>query len=214
MNHLSAFIIIGALVSASTSCTKEWHAPEVAPSYEAPQVNAGPDLFVALPSSTVMIEGTVYDRYANEPAGTWRKISGPGTVVISEVYKNYVMAHGLEPGFHAFELSFTNRFGVKRADTMLVSTINFQKADVFFNDVKITCPWDCIGAINNLGATVPQGISLRVFVRPPGSNQDWTEIKSISQSSSNYKYAWQRNANSLWILSDNYGTVDVKVSFD
>lgn len=93
---------------------------------QAPQVNAGDEQTITLPTDSVTLIGSASDGDGNITSYTWTKVGGPsnGTVVSATTAQTAVT--GLVQGTYLFELKVTDNDGAVDKDTVTVNV----KADV------------------------------------------------------------------------------------
>ncbi|MBS1598792.1 MAG: tandem-95 repeat protein [Bacteroidetes bacterium] len=89
---------------------------------QAPIANAGGDKAITLPTSSVSLDGSA----SSDPDGTiasynWAKISGPGTVTISNGTTAKPTITGLQAGTYIFELTVTDNKGATAKDQVTVT---------------------------------------------------------------------------------------------
>jgi hypothetical protein len=90
---------------------------------QAPTANAGPDQNITLPTNSVTLAGSGADPDGSITAYRWRKISGPNSGSISNIYSATTTVSGLAQGVYKYELRVTDNNGAYGRDTVQV-TVN------------------------------------------------------------------------------------------
>ena len=90
---------------------------------QGPSANAGPDMNITLPTSSVTLSGS-----ANDPDGTiasyqWSKVSGPSQYSIASATQEQTGVNNLTQGIYEFELEVTDNSGASATDIVWV-TVN------------------------------------------------------------------------------------------
>ncbi len=90
---------------------------------QGPSANAGPDMNITLPTSSVTLSGS-----ANDPDGTiasyqWSKVSGPSQYSIASATQEQTGVNNLTQGIYEFELKVTDNSGASATDIVWV-TVN------------------------------------------------------------------------------------------
>lgn len=92
----------------------------VIPVNQPPIANAGPDISITLPQSSVQLDGSrSSDVDGIVQSFAWRRISGP-TVTISNADKSIATVSNLRQATYAFELKVSDNNGAVRSDTVRV----------------------------------------------------------------------------------------------
>ncbi|RYE16907.1 MAG: PKD domain-containing protein, partial [Sphingobacteriales bacterium] len=86
----------------------------------APVVNAGPDLTVLTPISTVELQGSATDHDGEVVSYRWKIVSGPGRIAMVGEHNSSVMFHFLQPGVYTVVLQAWDNLGAVGTDTMLL----------------------------------------------------------------------------------------------
>ena len=81
------------------------------PQNKLPVANAGSDINLQLPQSSVVLSGSGSDADGTISKYTWRKISGPGTVSFSSSSSAQTTVSNLSEGIYEFELEVTDNSG-------------------------------------------------------------------------------------------------------
>ncbi|HEU4608373.1 MAG TPA: T9SS type A sorting domain-containing protein, partial [Chitinophagaceae bacterium] len=119
-----------------------------------PKADAGKDTTIALPSSSVNLDGS----QSVDPDGIitfyqWRQVSGPGQATIFNPMSAKTAVGGLYPGEYRFELTVTDNRGGADKDSVLVSVVNNFRSEesltIFPNpaisDISLRCVSDSLG---------------------------------------------------------------------
>ncbi|HEY8660566.1 MAG TPA: T9SS type A sorting domain-containing protein, partial [Hanamia sp.] len=86
----------------------------------APVANAGPDVTVSSPVTSVNLYGSATDADGTISGYQWRQISGPGGSVISSPSSAATAVNNLTGGTYEFELTVTDNNGAIGKDTMVL----------------------------------------------------------------------------------------------
>lgn len=152
-----------------------------------PQVNAGADLLVNLPSSTATLSGSATDTDGTISSYSWTQPSGPNTAVFSNANSASTGISGLIAGTYAFKLKAVDNSGASSTDTVnvVVNSIPDVNAGA---DLKITLPTnsailsgsatDTDGTISKYQWTQSSGPSIAT-IQSPGAAQ--TSVSSLVQ---------------------------------
>ena len=92
----------------------------------APIVNAGPDLTVLLPITTVELHGTAEDVGGDIISYRWKVISGPNTPAMNGEFRTNLMLTRLQQGVYTIALEATDNLGATGSDTMTLYVNNTQ----------------------------------------------------------------------------------------
>jgi hypothetical protein len=115
----------------------------------APAVNAGTDLTITLPTSSVTLTGTGSQASGATITGyKWTEVSGPSTAVFGNAASAQTAVSGLVQGSYTFQLTVSNSAGLSASDQVKV-TVNAAPAQVVFTvsagpDVSIVLPMNSI----------------------------------------------------------------------
>jgi hypothetical protein len=127
-NYLLVFpFLLGIYLLIFLSCHKEIQRPDG--NKKPPVANAGYDQTISLPVNHVILDGTG----SSDPDGRitgfqWRKISGPGSISISNDTSVQTQVTNLIEGTYSFELKVTDAGGLYDTDTVMITV-----------QVEITC---------------------------------------------------------------------------
>jgi Secretion system C-terminal sorting domain/PKD domain len=102
--------------------------PPPPPTAPAPVANAGRDTTIALPASSVELDGSG----STDPSGEtlsyqWTEQSGPGTAAIAFSGSATTTVSGLQPGLYIFKLTVTNSSGQSATATVQVRVVNDER---------------------------------------------------------------------------------------
>lgn len=86
-----------------------------------PTVNAGNDITITLPTSSVTLNGTASDADGSIASRSWTRVSGSGTIASANTLSTLV--NGLAEGVSTFQLSATDNTGLVSTDDVKV-TVN------------------------------------------------------------------------------------------
>jgi hypothetical protein len=100
----------------------------VTPPTQGPVANAGKDTTIALPASSVELDGSG----STDPSGEtlsyqWTEQSGPGAAVIAFTGSATTAVSGLQPGLYIFKLTVTNSSGLSATATVQVRVVNDER---------------------------------------------------------------------------------------
>ncbi|RYY95376.1 MAG: T9SS type A sorting domain-containing protein, partial [Chitinophagaceae bacterium] len=124
----------------------------------APMANAGPDKVLTLPTSSVMLNGSVKDADGTVVSYVWSQVSGPGTAAFNSKTVLKPTVSGLVEGTYVFAFVATDNVGATSAPDQVTVTVNG-------------------AAVSRLGATargeataskaaVPDDVDIRLFPNP------------------------------------------------
>lgn len=181
----------------------------------APLVKAGPDIWVASPDDSVVLEGSAEDAANSIGRLLWTKTSGPPSYSIETPGLARTRVMGLEQGTYEFRLAVTDKGGLTGVDTLKVHvhTPSIPGAnEVVFRDLRWICPMGCSVTIENFGSYVPEGAAVKVFRRTPEAGV-WFELKPEAQwLPGRYVYAVRNDRLTIGSDDEIQGTVlDVKI---
>lgn len=103
-----------------------------------PVANAGPDVLITLPQTSVTLTGSGSDSDGSIETYAWTQLSG-ASVTLSGVSTSTLTISGLSAGIYAFELEVTDNNGVTSTDTMNID-VNSPPIANAGPDVVITLP--------------------------------------------------------------------------
>jgi len=168
----------------------------IPPPNQPPVANAGPDIFITLPSNSTTLNGTA----STDPDGTittyaWTKISGPVAFTINNAGAASTGLTNLVQGVYGFRLLVTDNNGASAADTVLVTVNaappppNQPPVAIAGADVSITLPtsntvlngsasFDPDGSISAYSWTYLSGPSQYAIASPASVN---TAISNLVQ---------------------------------
>jgi ribosomal protein L14 len=118
---------------------------------QLPYANAGSNQTITAPASTVNLDGSAsYDPDGSITVYSWTKVSGPGSVTISNSNTATPSVIGLQPGTYVFELTVTDNKAATAKDQVTI-TVNPKPAQPnqnpaanAGNDLTITLPLSSI----------------------------------------------------------------------
>jgi hypothetical protein len=95
---------------------------------QGPVANAGKDTTIALPASSVELDGSG----STDPSGEtlsyqWTEQSGPGTAAIAFPGSATTTVSGLQPGLYIFKLTVSNSSGLSATATVQVRVVNDER---------------------------------------------------------------------------------------
>jgi hypothetical protein len=145
-------IVVFILVAAELlfiSCQKELSCETCADSNKPPTAVAGPDQLIALPTDSVLMDGSG----SSDPDGSisnfiWTKISGPSSFKIVTSTASATKVKNLVSGVYQFELKVTDAAGLYARDTLQVMVddplINQPPMALAGSDTSIIAPANTI----------------------------------------------------------------------
>ena len=86
---------------------------------------AGPNQFIRLPLTSVLLNGAITSMNNAVRSINWRKVSGPGIPLIQSPGSLKTLVSGLAPGTYVFELSGINSDGNPVSSTLQVTVLSF-----------------------------------------------------------------------------------------
>nr|WP_308463752.1 PKD domain-containing protein [Chitinophaga nivalis] len=108
--------------SATARVTVTVNPPD--PGNQPPIANAGNDVTVELPVSSVTLDGTAsYDPDGTIVSYAWTKVSGPGKVTINNAFTATATVSGLVSGTYTFQLQVTDNKGATAQASVTVTVI-------------------------------------------------------------------------------------------
>ena len=141
-----------------------------------PVANAGSDLTITLPASSVTMDGTAStDPDNNITSYKWAKISGPDSFNITKANSVQAQATNLAEGVYQFELTVTDSMGLADRDTTTVTVIKLYTNDIIFNDQVWGFNYTSFIIIPDLYTHLPAGVSFKVFMKRDNTNT-WLEV--------------------------------------
>ena len=210
-------VLAGMLLGAPASCSEPVHpepgrptAPVPTPQDAVVRVEAGPDLFVALPANSIVLQAARYDALRTASNVSWKKVSGPASyrLVTSDSYRAEVA--GLEKGTYEFEIAVTDPSGLTDKDTIAVHVLDGARVrEVGFTGLSWTCPMGCSVSVQNFRQSVPDGALIRVLLSQPGAGE-WVEVRAVWGGQYVYDVS---NANLVVYADDAGGQADVRVAW-
>lgn len=108
-----------------------------------PVANAGPDISITLPVNQSQIAGSGSDADGSIISYTWRKISGPGSPIISNPNSATCIVSALSQGTFRFELKVVDNQNATSRDTMVLTVLpapNVLPTANAGNDITLTLP--------------------------------------------------------------------------
>ena len=147
------------------------------PANQPPTANAGSDLNIQLPSSSVTFAGSGNDPDGSISSWAWTKIAGPASGTITSPATAGTTVTGLIQGVYQYVLTVTDNLGASAMDTVQV-TVNPAAANLapIANagaDLNITLPTNSV-TIDGSASSDPDG-SIATFL--------WTKISGPAQFS-------------------------------
>ncbi|HWC53661.1 MAG TPA: PKD domain-containing protein [Chitinophagaceae bacterium] len=124
MNHavkiLACIFLAGFLILSS--CQQEITCDGCFGKNQPPIANAGKDQFIALPTDSVLLDGSA----SKDPDGSivsfnWKYLSGPSSYSITTASANKTTVKGLAEGVYSFVLTVTDNGGLSGKDTVNVT---------------------------------------------------------------------------------------------
>ena len=111
-------------------------------------VNAGSDVSITLPTSSVKLTGSTTVQNTTLSSCTWKQISGPNTATISNGGTITPTVSGVVAGSYVFQVTITNSAGTSTSDQMKL-TVNPAAVTIVFQvsagpDVSITLPTNSV----------------------------------------------------------------------
>lgn len=152
---------------------------------QAPAANAGNDLAITLPTSSVTLAGTGTDADGNITQYAWTKVSGPDAGVIDAPAKASTTVSGLAAGTYTYRLTVKDDNGVTGVDDVNV-TVNAEpnKPPVANagNDSTITLPLDSV-RITGEGSDADGQIASYLWTKISGPEGSLMDAKNAPQVS-------------------------------
>src|SRR4051794_17344376 len=121
-------------VAVFISCKKDFFCKYCTTANQSPIANAGKDTAVALPTDSILLDGSV----SADPDGTitsykWAKIAGLVSANLSHPDLSKTLVKSLVAGFYQFELTVTDNGGLSAKDTVQI------KVDAPGNQPPVAC---------------------------------------------------------------------------
>lgn len=187
MKKLFLFLRLGIFVPiVITSCQKELSCEDCAAagSQQPPVAIAGMDKLITLPVDSVSLDGAAsYDPDGNIILWQWKKISGPDTIVISNMDAAYTSVKNLHGGIYFFELKVTDGSGLIGKDTVQVTVddpvINQPPLVWAGNDTTIVSPANTI-ILNGIIADPENNIAAILWTKLSGPSSNNINAPNIN----------------------------------
>lgn len=239
-SSLSILLIACALTGAAGGCSEPTQPtpPEivrptppaapptpVVPVNTASRVYAGWDLWVPLPTTSSVLDGSAYDPESNFESYSWKKVSGPASYSIESPGSLQTKVVNLAEGTYQFELTATHKRGFTGKDTVEIVVYEPRTPganEFLFKNLQYACD-PCIPdfmvrftyVIENFHAYVPAGTAFKVFLKVAGST-NWVEVPSAGGENHGYRingdrFVMEIDWDYLPYLQDR--PVDVKITF-
>jgi len=231
INHfLVASIALAVFFISSCKKTVEENQQLINVPNKAPDVQAGYDISIVLPSNEMFLDGSFYDPENNIKTIEWTKLSGPDSCVIENRNNLKTRVSGLREGVYEFELTVTDHLDAIGKDIVTVTvekgtTIETENNEVIYRNLHWVYPWYSSLELQNIYSYVPLGQAIKVFVKRDNST-DWEEIQLVSNTGlgGSYEYFIEERPDgagiytygSLYVFyygNDTEDTPDVKVQF-
>ena len=151
---------------------------------QSPDVSAGADVTIALPTSSVLMKATASDPDGSIAKYTWTKAAGPVAYTISDASVINPTISGLTAGIYTFSLSVTDNSGATAFDDI----------NIVVNPAPIIPPTVDAPPTVNTGADITITLPINsVVMKTTASDPDGTIAK----------YAWTKAAGpALYTISD------------
>ena len=131
--NIFCWLLMGTIIFAQTSCSKVDPQDNITASNMVPEVDAGHDIRLQIPTTSTRLTG-----FANITSAqyTWKKISGPESYFLEWPDQASAKLIWMEEGEYAFELSATNpNNGLTGRDTVLV-TVSSKLKKLILTNIK------------------------------------------------------------------------------
>lgn len=102
---------------------KKNHEPKI---NQPPQVWAGLDQVVFLPSDTVELKGIASDADGSITSYEWTKLNGPSSSTIVSPFTKNTIVRDLVDGIYTFQLKVTDNRGLSAVDQVAVTVETFR----------------------------------------------------------------------------------------
>lgn len=213
-NAIAAGLLIAAVAGCSDIVIQDVPGsgtfgpqPSDAPTASAFSVDAGPDLFVALPDRSLGLRAMA----ANSDTVVdirWTKMTGPASYRISRADGYTPEIADLEKGIYTFEVVVRDGAGRAARDTLAVHVVDssaIQTVD-FLHQVW-SCPLQCVLFLGKFGG--PSVAPMRVQVRLGGATT-WEEARAIWSVKDRFYYSLYKG-DLLVYSNDFFSPSDVRV---
>jgi len=183
---------------------------------QAPNANAGSDITITLPTSSVTLSGSGTDADGTIASYRWANISGPKQATISSPNRASTTTSNLAQGIYKFQLTVTDNLGAIGRDTLQV-TVNAAPQAPKANagaDKKVTLPTNSV-TLSGSGTDPDGTITSYQWKKVSGPSQYNVTSSTSAQTSVNnlaqgtYKFELKVTDNSGRTATD---TVQVEVS--
>jgi ribosomal protein L14 len=183
---------------------------------QAPKANAGSDITITLPTSSVTLSGSGTDADGTIASYRWANISGPKQATISSPNRASTTTSNLAQGIYKFQLTVTDNLGAIGRDTLQV-TVNAAPQAPKANagaDKKVTLPTNSV-TLSGSGTDPDGTITSYQWKKVSGPSQYNVTSSTSAQTSVNnlaqgtYKFELKVTDNSGRTATD---TVQVEVS--
>ncbi len=135
--------------------------PPPSPPLDTAQVNAGADVWLPLPATSLVLSGFSTLSPVATAGYSWKKTSGPASYSIESPESQRTKVTNLEEGTYEFEFAVTNKGGWTGKDSVSISVYDprVQGANEFiFRNVPWMCPMGCNATIENFPLSAPTPI--------------------------------------------------------
>jgi len=109
--NFSLLISVGCLILLFFSCTKN---------HEPPEVWAGFDQLILLPSASIELKGIAADADGTIVSYEWTKLSGPSSSTIVSPFAQNTLVTNLVIGMYHFQLKVTDNGGLSAFDRVAI----------------------------------------------------------------------------------------------
>jgi ribosomal protein L14 len=145
----------------------------VNPSNQPPTANAGADLNITLPISSVTLNGSGSDPDGTIASYQWTMVSGPSTYTIVTPGQAQTTVNNLAQGVYQFQLTVTDNQGATGRDTVsvVVNTVPNQSPTANAGpDITITLPTNSV-TLNGSGNDADGSVASYKWTKISGPNQ-------------------------------------------
>jgi PA14 domain len=161
-------------VTSSTGvATNDEVSVKVNPSNEAVEqplvANAGSDVSIALPTSSVLLDGSASSPKESIASCEWIKIDGPAKGNIANVRSISTNVQDLTEGIYVFKLQITDKNGKVAHDDIRVTVQPQPPTANAGSDVSVNLPENSV-VLNGSGSFAPVGIKLYDWSKVSGPN--------------------------------------------
>jgi len=136
------------------------------PPNQAPTANAGTDILITVPASSVTLNGSGTDADGTISAYAWTKIAGPATGTIVNAASASTVVNSLSAGIYQFELKVTDNAGATGKDTVTV-TVNRPPTANAGADKNITLPTNTV-TLTGIGSDPDGTVSAYAWTKISG----------------------------------------------